>query len=593
MRICRKFCQNTVERASSFYPGGVYAGLLWLVGWVRPEPAPRGELVSGPVFGVSRRLGGQAWGELCGFLKRPVPVRHGLTLVEVLIALAITLLILLSMTQAFTVASRDIGIGRNRLLVAERVRNAGDLIRADFEKLSLNVGRVVAGAEGAGYLEIVDGPYRDQTLLNTSSSLVGDMDDVLMFTAISNGQPFSGRFDGRVVESHEAEIIYFTRWVDSNLSGARDFGDQIRLYRRVLLVRPDLTNMVETTDGTVNVIKRSIDAFDSYVLANNLDPVAMARSPYAKYLQFNDVSLCRNEDAPVVALQPPLSISIPRFRCNSLGTLSHPKNRTAHLGTTGNILGNGRLEVFGFPHPVLAQDAVVTPAIRLHNVTTADLVLLGTMAGSDVVMENVIGFDVKVFDPTVAVLQYAGQPVLPQDPGYDVAVTNPGDFPPQGFGAYVDLGAFEFRGVNGELVITNPISTATPLAFGHWRRRLVDPAYAPFIAEQPRAGYWDALMTSYETFAGGPTYSTWTTAFESDGVDTDGDGFIDEGADGIPQGNAVSGIRNDRDSAPPYSHPVKSVQITLRAASYDADRQQIRGSDQVMQTQIVVSTNSR
>lgn len=526
--------------------------------------------------------------------------RRALTLVEVLIALAITLLILLSMTQAFTVASREIGIGRNRLLVAERVRDAADLVRLDLERLSLNVRPTYSSAEGQGYLEIVDRPFRDMTFLDSPSNLLGDIDDILMFTAVSPDRPFKGRFDGRIIESTEAEIIYFTRHVDSNGNGVIDYGDQIRLYRRVLLIRPDLTSMVSGSLASNNVVYRSVFRFNEFVNTNGLDPAWLTHTPYAKFLQFNDVSLCRDFDNPVIAFtpEPPAALPppMPRYRCNSLGTLSHPKNRTAHLNTSGVVMGNGRLEVAGFPHPVLAY---YTPAQRTVNTVLDDLIMFGTMAGSDVVLENVVGFDLKVFDPTVPIYRYAGLPMMPHDNGYAAMVAS--GSVPDGFGCYVDLGGMEYRAVTGVPAGhgLGPVVVVPGLShhFAHWRSRLLAPQYQAFRNEEPtapNAGYWLTIMSSYEGVAGGPTYTTWTRDFERDGIDNDGDGLIDEGSDGVPiAGNALSGLRNDRDSAPPYLQPITSVQVTLRAASFNADRQQIRGSDQVMQAEVVVSTQNQ
>ena len=525
--------------------------------------------------------------------------RRALTLVEVLIALSITLLILLSMTQAFTVASREIGIGRNRLLVAERVRDAADLVRADLERLSLNVRPTYSSAEGKGYLEIVDRPFRDMTFLDSPSNLLGDIDDILMFTAVSPDRPFKGRFDGRIIESTEAEIIYFTRHVDSNGNGVIDYGDQIRLYRRVLLIRPDLTPSVSGALASNNVVYRSVFRFNEFVNNNGLDPALLNHTPYAKFLQFNDVSLCRDFENPLIVFtpEPPTPVPPPmsRYRCNSLGTLSHHKNRTAHFGTTGVVSG-GRLEIAGFPHPVLAN---YTPVQREENTVLDDLILFGTMAGSDVVLENVVGFDVKVFDPTVPVFRYAGLPMMPHDNGYAAMVA--GGAVPDGFGCYVDLGALEYRATGGTPTGhgVGPVILIPNLShhFAHWRTRLVAPQYQAFRNEEPtapNAGYWARIMTAYEGVAGGPTYTTWTGDFERDGIDNDLDGLIDEGSDGVPiAGNAVPGIRNDRDSAPPYLQPITSLQVTLRAASYNADRQQIRGSDQVMQAEVVVSTQNQ
>jgi hypothetical protein len=479
------------------------------------------------------------------------------------------------------------------LLVAERVRDAADLVRLDLERLSLNVRPTYSSAEGQGYLEIVDRAYRDMTYLDSASNLLGDIDDILMFTAVSPDRPFKGRFDGRIIESTEAEIIYFTRNVDSNGNGVIDYGDQIRLYRRVLLIRPDLTPMVSSSIAGENVVQRSVLRFNDFVNNNGLDPALLARTPYAKFLQFNDVSLCRDFENPLVVFSPAPPAPIARYRCNSLGTLAHPKNRTAHLATTGGVLGNGQLELAGFPHPVMANS---TPVQRAANTVLDDLIMFGTMAGSDVVLENVVGFDVKVFDPTVPIYRYSGLPMMPHDNGYAAMVAS--GSVPDGFGCYVDLGGMEYRTTNGTPAGhgLGPVVAIPNLAhhFAHWRSRLAAPQYQALLSEQPGPGYWATIMTTYETVAGGPTYATWTRDFERDGIDNDGDTLIDEGSDGVPiAGNAVPGIRNDRDSAPPYLQPITSVQVTLRAASYNADRQQIRGSDQVMQAEVVVSTQNQ
>lgn len=503
-----------------------------------------------------------------GLLGEPTGRRLGLTLSELLIALSITLVILLAMMRAFTVASRDIGAGRNRVLLAERIRTASDLIRTDLEKLSLDVRPFLRSTESLGYFEMVDGAYRDMTFSNVpQNSLLGDIDDVLMFTAKSLDQPFRGRFDGNTIESNEAEIIYFTRLDrDNNQNGRPDYGDLIRLYRRVLLVRPDV--------DVVSVLARSATAYDLFVDNNSLDPLLKNRTPYAKFLQFNDVSLHLD------------LLPTPQWRPNSLSTLTHPRNRTAHATAAVSQF-----------HPILNFDGDNTDADNVIPGETmlGDLVLQGVAAGSDVVLENIVAFDLKVFDNTAPVYPFAGQSIVPHDPGYDaVRVSGVNQ---DGSGTFVDLGAFEFRTVNGLIpsnntfvgLPENPIAPIfggnTAFAFGAWRNRLgsnVNPAVP---------AYHDAMLDQYQRFAGGPTYTTWTSDFENDGLDFDGDGLIDEGEDGIPLAAAPvpdSGV--DVDALPPYSIPLSSIQVTIRIASFDADREQISGGDQVIQAQIVAST---
>ena len=508
--------------------------------------------------------------------------RVGLTLPEVLIALSITLVILLAMMQAFSVASKDIGAGRNRLILAERVRSAADLIRSDLEQLSLNVRPTVTASENLGFFEYVDGGLRDMSYSGTASSILGDVDDVLMFTVKSTGEPFRGRFDGQMIQSSEAEVIYFTSWTDTDGNGFKNYGDQIRIHRRMLLIRPDLIGAIQSTDATVNVIFKNAVAYDTYINGNPaLDPTLKNRSEYAKFLQFNDVSLSWDQVDPVVTVG---SETFRRMRPNSLGSLFNPKNRTGHHASL-------------FPHPAIVDGR---PGYRPETFIS-DLILQGTGTGNDVVMENVVGFDVKIFDPSIEVFAFAGQPVLPHDPGYGIqrlaASSDATVVQVQGFGGFVDLGAFEYRAINGTPGIANNFaaSVAENYNFAYWRQRTV--AGSNFIANQPAPNYYLGPAANtieiYEIYATGPTYSTWTKDFENDGIDNDQDGLIDEGSDGLPSGNGMPDMRNDADSAPPYNFPVSAVQVTLRTASFDADRLQTRATDQVIQSQVVVSTSNQ
>lgn len=523
--------------------------------------------------------------------------RRGFTLTEVLIALSITLLILLAMMQAFTVASKDIAQGRNRLILAERMQTASDLIRQDLEQLSLGIEPIVSVDQDLGYFEYVDGPFRDMTYSNSTNqnnSVLGDFDDVLAFTVHSTGEPFRGRYTmasgtSTVIESMDAEIIYFTQWTDPGVTpdvrrrdgtflpgnGEIDYGDQIRLYRRVLLIRPDLEqididNTMATSIGLYNTVANSFYNGDA------LDRM-LNRSDYAKFLQFNDISL-RFDGI--------------RFVPNSLGTLSHPANRTAHNSTA-------------FPHAMLVndpRDIEASPQTPVGNLTyLSDLVLLGNQLGNDVLLENVVGFDVKVFDPMADVYEVA-LPITPDDPGFasirsSFVAANPAT--PLDRGCFVDLGSMHYRetlfapvaATPANNIPTVPLPTAVAVAgevyqFAYWNSERD-------LSATPAAGYYNNLFNIYEAQSGGPTYTTWPDSFEYDAVDNDGDGQVDEGSDGIAIGTPVPDLFSDKDSAPPYAYPITSVQVTLRTASFDADRQKISASDQVIQSQVVVSTTNQ
>ncbi len=73
-----------------------------------------------------------------------------------------------------------------------------------------------------GYFEYIEGPLVDASYLVASpppftapipkeylQTAYGDVDDVLMFTVRSRGEPFVGKYNGVTVESQVAEVMYF------------------------------------------------------------------------------------------------------------------------------------------------------------------------------------------------------------------------------------------------------------------------------------------------------------------------------------------------------------------------------------------------
>jgi hypothetical protein len=138
------------------------------------------------------------------------------------------------------------------------------------------------------------------------------------------------------------------------------------------------------------------------------------------------------------------------------------------------------------------------------------------------------------------------------------------------FGAYVDL--YYARGINVPAVIAAQLPFAGP---GDPRSGLhVDPANPITPA----------------------TYDTWTTFYESDGVNQDfflGDQVTDEGTDGIDNLMDANGSRyvhvnnpgnptmyggvddaSEFETAPPYDAPLKSIQIKIRV--FEPGSRQIR-----------------
>jgi type II secretory pathway pseudopilin PulG len=166
--------------------------------------------------------------------------------------------------------------------------------------------------------------------------------------------------------------------------------------------------------------------------------------------------------------------------------------------------------------------------------------------GEDVVLTNVVAFDVRVFDPEAVSRTNAASAVLfPGDSGYGGG-TSPAAPTPQVSGCFIDLG--QGSSPNGA---KNASGSVTALS-----------------------GPADA--TSQVLTSGTATYDTWTTHYEFNGRNDDGDSLVDEGTDGVdnaPQNGLVDDA-DEHETAPPYDRPLKAIEIRIRC--YEPTSQQIR-----------------
>lgn len=268
----------------------------------------------------------------------------------------------------------------------------------------------------------------------------------------------------------------------------------------------------------------------------------------------------------------------------------------------------------------------------------------------DIILVNVASFDVKVWDPGAPLLQVntgaTPQTVIPGDWGYRSALAtfigDPGGkhVTPVGFGAYVDLNYMQFTDIDPYAYHPSATYSAGPPPYPKPNRGI--PAFA-----NPTSRNYEAALQRFETVAlgvqannyrplprpkfSGPgdrrslltgilpgispaawpgklswcgslasVYDTWSTHYERDGIDTDGDGVVDEGTNGVddPE-NAVLGATTDpwgrilhlrpgspgtyhdgiddareRESPPPYPHALRGIQVKIRV--FETDSKQIR-----------------
>ena len=140
--------------------------------------------------------------------------RNGFSLIEILIAMVMTLIVLGAMMAAFSYGSREMHQGRAAIDLSSRLQAAESLLRNDLDRITVDVRpHHFVSSPPNGYLEIVDGPRRDYngsdyevdgaTLGNNSH--LGDNDDYISFTIKSDSEPFRNK----TLTSHYAAVHWY------------------------------------------------------------------------------------------------------------------------------------------------------------------------------------------------------------------------------------------------------------------------------------------------------------------------------------------------------------------------------------------------
>jgi hypothetical protein len=413
----------------------------------------------------------------------------GYTLVEILIATALTLLLMGVVVQLFGALGQSITDSRSTLESSERLRSAAARLQMDLAGVTVTMLPPRDPADGEGYFEYIEGPVMQGFDWSTNppqpndirprpvnseaagsplplDSTVGDFDDILMFTTRSKGKQFIGTYNGSTaVQSDVAEVAWFIRGRT--------------LYRRQLLIRPDLAIGV-----TLNT---------------------QAAGFYAS----NDISV-RQESG---------------FKTNTLSDLTRRECRFGH--PTGQFPFDARY--WGqLALPTLrecSQSAWTAGIWSSGSVPTtwkdtvdfwsndtswryADSVLgNGSRIADDVILTNVIGFDVKAWDPGAN----------------------------GGAGGYVDL---------GNMLPSNPSGYFTN--YGVLKSGLQGSANTPRV--------YDTWSTHYENIGLAPGYTNPGQGVN--GFDDNNDGIVDD--------------ENEKLTSPPYPYPLRGIQIKIRVFEPDS-----------------------
>lgn len=416
----------------------------------------------------------------------------GFTLIEMLVSLAITMIMMGAVVSLFQIISDSVSGSRSIIEMSERLRAARNRLQTDLQGATADMRPPLRPEADQGYLELIEGPMTDaQWTSSATASVMGDVDDVLMFTTRSRGEPFVGRFDTLTVESQTAEVIYFCApTLDTTGTPIGSVVDvtsspplrTYTLHRRVLLVQPG----TRFPSPPTNSFRSSFDVSARHISAT--DP-----------------------------MQP-----------NTLGDLTKRENRFAHMPNAGS----------GFPFDLNGTRPGPWPG---ENSAVRPMEL--SSFGDDVLLTNVLSFDVQVYDPDAPLKSSAGGVLGPSDPGYATATV----MGPQFVGAYVNLG---WPGTGTDF--SAPARPTTPGGSQYLTPTL--PVVVP--------------GTAY-------TYDTWSLHYENNGIDEDGDGTRDEGSDGLD--NDSTGVVDDpgeTETQAPFAAPLRGIKVTIRV--YEPSSKQVR-----------------
>jgi hypothetical protein len=265
--------------------------------------------------------------------------------VEVLIATVATLILMGLVVQIFAMVGTNVADTRATVQMVDRLRAVRQTLQADLSGITCPPTPALDPIDGLGYLEVVEGPIGSRLFPAAAPMIIasgtglsvfsatppgdttlGDVDDMLMFTTHTDGDPFTGRMmfayptpGGGVsiglaaTTSQDAEVCYFLR------GGT--------LYRRMLLVKPS-ANLVTTPS-----------AFSNYNFYAQNDVSARQQGG----------SVTSNADPYAIAGLAPLN-SV-NLVANSLSDLTKRQNRYGH-------------QPFAFPYDARFWGPLGLPTLR-------------------------------------------------------------------------------------------------------------------------------------------------------------------------------------------------------------------------------------
>jgi type II secretory pathway component PulJ len=463
----------------------------------------------------------------------PARSPSGYTLVEILVSTALSLILLGAVVRMFGDVGQGITDSRAMLEAADRLRLTEARLQQDLAGITVPMTPPRKPENNEGYFEYIEGPVGttlptagtamitpgtvaiNTDYNNSADTTVGDTDDILMFTTRSTGQPFVGRCGaGVTIQSDVAEVAWFVRGRT--------------LYRRVLLVAPSTGPWpTSAAPGFYANYDVSVSVQNGQLVANSLGDLTKRENRFAHQtgsFPFNPQALT---EWPTLRLPTLCECSSPNWSAG--GTLPTPSTISAFTLTNDGTVdssNDNRFDAWRYPLPKKELDKATGAHSYFYNPAAP---ASGQRIADDVILTNVIGFDVKAWDPTYV------------DPNTGAV------------GAYVDLG------YNNVDFASSYATSANGLGhLGHPQSGLNGTAAT--------ARVYDTYSFHYEnvgTFAGDPNAGRATNGF-----DDNNNGIVD---DIVYTGAPYTG---ENETAPPYPVTLRGIQVKIRI--FEPDSRQVR-----------------
>jgi type II secretory pathway component PulJ len=463
----------------------------------------------------------------------------GYTLVEVLIATTLALMLMAAVAQMFAQLGSSVNNSRATLETADRLRAAAMRLQMDLDGVTVTMLPPRRVEDEEGYFEYIEGGTHELVLSSSGicpsasavnsltgsndsaftlttvtapsggtsqvAGTVGETADILMFTTRNPNRPFTGMYQGNTIQSETAEVAWFMRGHN--------------LYRRVLLVVPGLNS------------SGALGAASNFYAQNDISVHVQGTSVVANTLGDLTRRECRFAHDPTKGFP---------YNC-AWGILGLPTLRDGiDPGSTCQSVTATNMDYWNQSQPFVSWSGSQPPmtASGIQNVDkfTGAFNQNSSPRSDDLILTNVIGFDVKAWDP--------------------------------GKAAYVDLGTPATTASSGTL---SPSPAAVTFATSNVNTATTSGTTA--LGADGGLPYYDTWSTSYENLGIGNTANAGQAV---NGFDK-GTGVVDNPANAVtaPPFMVYAAPAAGGSSVPSWTPtPLRGIQVKIRV--FEPDSRSIR-----------------